>query len=59
MNTLTDEERKIFMLLRDLVVEADPDGDDRQAVSIRFLLIKAFQFKGTNVWGSMSLQFRG
>jgi len=52
---ISDEERNIFTLLRDLVLEADPDGDDQQPVSIRFLLVKVFQFNGLNVWASIAL----
>jgi hypothetical protein len=55
LTNISEEDRKIFTLLRDLVLEADPEGDDAQEISSRFLFVKAYQFNGTNVWGSMFL----
>ena len=55
VTNISEEERKIFTLLRDLVLEADPEGDDEQAISTRFLFVKAYQFNGVNVWGGMIL----
>jgi hypothetical protein len=51
-SNLTDEERKIVNLLNDLLLEADPEARDPRK-SVRFLTIKAYQFDGVNVWGSM------
>lgn len=52
VNDVTDEEKKIVNLLNDLLLEADPEAHD-QPMTVRFLTIKAYQFDGVNVWGSM------
>ena len=54
---ISEEDRKIFTLLRDLVLEADPEGDDTQEISTRFLFVKAYQFNGVNVWGGTTPMF--
>lgn len=58
LTNISEEDRKIFTLLRDLVLEADPEGDDTQEISSRFLFVKAYQFNGINVWGGMFLFIR-
>lgn len=57
VTNISEEERKIFTLLRDLVLEADPEGDDKQAISTRFLFVKAYQFNGVNVWGGLVIVY--
>ena len=55
--SLTSDESRIVSLLRDLLLEADPDADTRDPMSSILLTVWADQFDGVNVWGSILIHW--
>lgn len=53
LEAITDEETKVYKLLSDLLVEANPEQlSDPRPMSQRFMTVKAYQYKGgVQVWG--------
>lgn len=53
VEAITDEETKVYKLLSDLLIEADPEQQtDARPMSQRFMAVKAYQYKGgVQVWG--------
>lgn len=53
LESITDEETKVYKLLSDLLIEANPEQlSDPRPLSQRFLTVKAYQYKGgVQVWG--------
>ena len=50
--SITEEEIKVFRLLSNLLVEADPEQSmDERPTSQRFMSVKAYQYSGVIVWG--------
>jgi hypothetical protein len=56
--TLTNEEKKVYMLVSDLLSEADGEQNSGgRPLSHRFMAVKAGQLTGVNVWGSKILDY--
>ena len=53
LEAITDEETKVYKLLSDLLIEADPEQhSDERPMSQRFMSVKAYQYRGgVQVWG--------
>jgi hypothetical protein len=59
LDAITEEENKVYTLLRDLLAEASPDTDsEEERVSMRFLTYRSYLFGGVNVWGSIFIRWR-
>ena len=56
LETITEEETKVYKLLSDLLIEADPEQlSDARPMSQRFVSVKAYQYTGgMQVWGGNS-----
>jgi hypothetical protein len=57
LEAITDEETKVYKLLSDLLIEADPEQhSDERPMSQRFMSVKAYQYRGgVQVWGGTDL----
>jgi len=57
LESITDEETKVYKLLSDLLTEASPEQlSDPRPMSQRFMTVKAYQYKGgVQVWGGKAL----